>query len=514
MMLIFAVPILAAAIYGAVHLRARMETNRRVGMETARAVQISEEIEVLREKADAVRVKAFRQFDAPNVEKGETLWEDYLRIQADLMRLYQRVGQHLETALILDPERARVREMFARHLYDRALLAETRGVSQEAAEHISRLALYDKDGYFSDDWSAPGVVTLSIEPENANVAFFVYTEAEKHRLMAKTIAEPQIRDGHVLLAQGSYLAVIDAPGYVKARFPFVVARNEKTEIAVSLLPESAAPKGFVYIPRGRFLFGSGADEGLRLDFFHAAPIHEVEIEGYFIARYETTFADWLSYLNALGESEQFARRPKVEKGGFQGTLSVARDDTGRWRIAFQPTVKRYEAALGVPIRYKKRDRRTTQNWRRFPVFGISVADAEAYAAWLRKTGRVPGARLCTDMEWERAARGSDGREYPHGHRLEKDDANFDATYDKVPEAMGPDEVGSHPISDSPFGLSDMSGNVWEWTRSSLEPGAYSARGGSYLFGRNSARITDREVTEPSFRDVSVGMRLCADIHAK
>ncbi len=51
-------------------------------------------------------------------------------------------------------------------------------------------------------------------------------------------------------------------------------------------------------------------------------------------------------------------------------------------------------------------------WQDLPVVGITADDAKAYAAWLSGTGRVPGARLCTDDEWERAARGSDGRAYP------------------------------------------------------------------------------------------------------
>ena len=50
--------------------------------------------------------------------------------------------------------------------------------------------------------------------------------------------------------------------------------------------------------------------------------------------------------------------------------------------------------------------------------------------WLDRTGRVPGARVCEEREWERAARGADDRMYPHGDNLEPDDANFDETYGK------------------------------------------------------------------------------------
>jgi formylglycine-generating enzyme required for sulfatase activity len=123
---------------------------------------------------------------------------------------------------------------------------------------------------------------------------------------------------------------------------------------------------------------------------------------------------------------------------------------------------------------------------------------------------VPGARPCREDEWERATRGADGRAFPHGDELKPGDANWDATYDKQPLAFGPDEVGQHAESDSPFGLSDAAGNVWEWNQSVLKRGELVARGGSFYFPTPSARSANREPIEPTLRDLTIGLRVCAD----
>src|SRR5439155_14762439 len=106
-------------------------------------------------------------------------------------------------------------------------------------------------------------------------------------------------------------------------------------------------------------------------------------------------------------------------------------------------------------------------------------EARAYAAWLSRSGRLVGARLCSEHEWERAARGADDRIFPHGDRLLPDDANYDETYGRHPLGFGPDEVGSHPESESPYGVLDLVGNVLEWTRSVRRPGEPILRGGSW-----------------------------------
>jgi formylglycine-generating enzyme required for sulfatase activity len=145
-----------------------------------------------------------------------------------------------------------------------------------------------------------------------------------------------------------------------------------------------------------------------------------------------------------------------------------------------------------------------------PVSGVSFHDAEAYAAWLSTSGRVPGARLCSEREWERAARGADDREYPHGDRLLPDDANIDVTYGQKLAAFGPDEVGAHPASRSPFGVDDMTGNIFEWTRSSRAADEAVLRGANFYYNSWMALTYYREAINAEDRTPMIGVRICAD----
>jgi len=110
-------------------------------------------------------------------------------------------------------------------------------------------------------------------------------------------------------------------------------------------------------------------------------------------------------------------------------------------------------------------------WENKPVTWVSLEDARAYAKWA-------GKRLPHEWEWQYAAQGTDGRKYPWGSRW-----NDSAVpkVDKGRELTGPDEVTSHVAGASPFGVMDLTGNVWQWTDEFVDEHTRSAvlRGGSY-----------------------------------
>jgi formylglycine-generating enzyme required for sulfatase activity len=172
------------------------------------------------------------------------------------------------------------------------------------------------------------------------------------------------------------------------------------------------------------------------------------------------------------------------------------------------------------------DRRWEQTNR--PRVNVAWVEAMAFCRWLtaryRKTGAIASdevVRLPTEHEWERAARGAEGREYPWGEGFRGGYANVDETaVDRDGISLRETSaVGLYPRGASPDGVLDCAGNVWEWCLNKYaEPdevdttgeGDRSLRGGSWNYVPASARAASRDWDLPVVRGSSVGFRLvCA-----
>ncbi len=239
--------------------------------------------------------------------------------------------------------------------------------------------------------------------------------------------------------------------------PTVTATATPTETGVPTLGSTRISEmdqmEQAYIPAGEFIIGSEDNEAIRPPgggrAYPEVPQHTLYLDGYWMDKYEVTNGQYALCVVAG------ACRPPFFTTSF--------------------TIKNY---YGNP------------DYSNYPVVYVDWGMARRYCEW---TGR----RLPTEAEWEKAARGTDGRKYPWGNdpidgtranwcdiNCPRDFAN--GAYDDGYEDTAP--VGSHPAGASPYGIMDMAGNVWEWTGTLIQPYPYDPNDGRENLDANGERV--------------------------
>jgi formylglycine-generating enzyme required for sulfatase activity len=157
---------------------------------------------------------------------------------------------------------------------------------------------------------------------------------------------------------------------------------------------------------------------------------------------------------------------------------------------------RYIEETGRPAPANWPDRRPPEKLLDHPVTGVSFFDAAAFAASLGRT-------LPTEEQWEKAARGTDGRVYPWGNRFNLRNLNSRASKKRLTTP-----VNLYPDGVSPFGVMDLVGNVWEWTLSwfDLIGDLKVLKGGCYALTKEHARTCARHFNDPAFGNNLTGFR--------
>jgi formylglycine-generating enzyme required for sulfatase activity len=444
--------------------------------------------------AAALRAQAFARFDEDALEAGEELWQQALGRDDHAEAMREQVRATLDGALALAPADADARGLYADVTIASLERALRRGRAGEAATLRARLALYD-DGLRAARLDAPAELRVTSRPEGARFTLFAYRHDPADHLVAEEIGP--LADGETRsLRPGSYLITAELAGRYPTRMPFVLTPGEHRALVTPLPPAAAIPEGMVYVPGGSFHYGSDEEEATR-EFLEHQPGRTQELGPFLIARTVVTYDDYLAFLRSLPDDARRRSMPTF----------LAIDAEGR--AAF--TMRGQRLAEGEPFCLPQR---ACVPWGKLPLVEITYDEAVAYAAWVDATARLPGARLCTDREWERAARGADGRRYPHGDMrgLAPDDACTLLTFERDRKRAGPCLPGQFPASRSPFGVDDTVGNASQWTaslRDRASPGVVVARGGTWST-ENGMGLAKRSYHARQERRAGVGLRLCAD----
>jgi formylglycine-generating enzyme required for sulfatase activity/predicted MPP superfamily phosphohydrolase len=224
------------------------------------------------------------------------------------------------------------------------------------------------------------------------------------------------------------------------------------------------------IPAGTFLYGSRDDD--KVAYSDEKPQRVVDLPAFYMDIFPVTNEQYAAFLNAKGLGKRKLDEWIFLEGDWQKE---------RCRIKLKGKV--YEVEKGFD---------------KHPVIYVTWHGAKAYAEWA-------GKRLPTEQEWEKTARGPEGRTYPWGNRFEKDRCNSWES-----RKGGTTPVDAYPEGKSPYGCFDMAGNVWEWTASLSGKGTdrYVLRGGSWGSYGGVCRCAARYYYDPFARSSSFGFR-CA-----
>jgi len=224
----------------------------------------------------------------------------------------------------------------------------------------------------------------------------------------------------VSLARTKLLAIIESDASLEERFEAGDILGSLGDLRIRGADEDRV----ALVEAGTFLRGNTEDESKYDD---EKPQREIYLDEFMIGKYPVTNEEFQHFVDDGG----YAKKALWSKEGWQWRQEHTIDEPEYWH-----------------------DRKW--NGPNFPVVGVSWYEAEAYARWLSKrTGHR--YRLPTEAEWEKAARGTDGRTYPWVGEFDKNLCNSEES-----GLSRTSPVGIFPKGKSPYGCCDMAGNVWEW----------------------------------------------------
>ena len=386
----------------------------------------------------------------------ERQWRELRGLRDDT---YDEAMALFQGALENEPHDEEARSGLASLYLRRMDEAEARGEAQAARFFRNQVLRYDT-GVLRGLLEGHAGLMLRSDPSGVRVTLHELLEEGRvlRRGAAVDLGVTPLED--VALPAGSHVVVLEAEGRVPVLLPLFVHRAEGICHQIRLLRPEDVEEGFVHVPAGSFIQGGDPSA---LDSTHRT---ETRIADFAIARHPVTIAAFRRFLEEAGADAGF--------GCWTGPDAVPPDQVGR-----------------------------------LPALGVSRPAAEAYAAWMtQRTGRR--FRLPTGAEWEKTARGVDGRVFPWGDTWEPTFCNGP---DAVPGQASPMPVGSSPEDVSVYGVCDLAGGVSEWVSGEVphRPDRGWLRGGSWNSHPQQARLCSRMTAQVEGRGGSIGFRLVQEL---
>ncbi|MFO0762666.1 MAG: SUMF1/EgtB/PvdO family nonheme iron enzyme [Byssovorax sp.] len=484
-----------------------------------------------RAEADRLRALSRRVLDrlrsydkAQDKAEGWRLADEADAIEQQALREEIVWAQKLRSALNEAPDLDEAHAALAEHYAGALLRAEEKHDDPSATsftvlleDHAQRLDPARR-APFEALLRAEGRVTLITEPAGARVVIKPYRAVNRYLMPAEEPARVETSPMTAIsLPRGSYLLVVSAPGYQEMRYPVAIAREEHWD---GIRPGGAAPSPVrllrdgelgpddIYVPAGFFVAGGDPRAG------EAMPRRRLWLDGFVIRRHPVTNREYLGFLNALCDEARFAearqRCPRQPPGGTMSGEPV-------YAYRFDEVSRRY--ALRDPAKEEP-----------LPVVFVDWHDAVAFAAHEAAQTGLPW-RLPSELEWEKAARGVDGRIMPWGNQVEPTWACVSGSH---PKRKGVMSVEDYPTDVSPYGVRGMAGNVRDWCIDrwhvdgpEAEGGLFSApaldageagaatqrpmRGGAWISAGDLARLLVRYAELPDRRHGVLGFRLARSL---
>ncbi|CAN90839.1 MULTISPECIES: bifunctional serine/threonine-protein kinase/formylglycine-generating enzyme family protein [Sorangium] len=485
----------------------------------ARAIR--PEIEATRARARALRDEAraildgLSSFDpAERKARGWRLEDEAERLEREASLGQVEWMQVLRSALNEAPDLREAHEALADHYAEELAQAEEARDPRGAARAEALLRQHDR-GRHAVLLAGDGALTLATVPAGARVSLHRYVERDRRLVpeLARELGPTPLLE--VALPRGSYLLTLRAPGYHDAWYPVLIERGRRWDGVrpggegaqpVRLLRLGELGEDDLYVPAGWFLAGGDPDAGDSL------PRTRLWCDGFIVRRHPVTNAEYLAFLNALvasgREAEALECCPRLSlgraaSGSSPDSLRFERADDGRFRLGCIQT--------------------DVQEEPRMPVAFVHWRAAMRYAAWYAAVTGAPW-RLLNELEWEKAARGVDGRCMPWGDFLEPTWGCMLGSHEGV---AGRRPVDDFPQDESPYGLRGAAGNVRDWCINAwkregprteagvvlLDPADdgdadfRAARGGAWSTSPNLCRAAGRFAGKPGDRFGGIGFRL-------